>query len=169
MCVCVCARDQLLCSLGSALGALCVFVSYILVSCRLLDHGSTATCLQAYALVFRFQFTMTLTLNLWLVVLTHLSTPTCHAGGCTGRREAQRCLLPTLTLLANMPRRSMHGWGKAHLCPLHLSTSVTSTCMQADALAGGKHNVAFLGLFLLGRLGECVDLLVSTSRCMYTR
>ena len=28
----------------------------------------------------------------------------------------------------------------------------------------GKQNVAFLGLFLLGQLDECVDLLVSTGR-----
>eukprot|EP00798_Chlamydomonas_sp_ICE-L_P021129 gene21129-28016_t len=36
--------------------------------------------------------------------------------------------------------------------------------LATDALASGKHNVAFLALFLLGRLGECVELLVATSR-----
>ena len=33
-----------------------------------------------------------------------------------------------------------------------------------DAQGLGKHNVAFLGHFLLGRLSECIDLLVEAGR-----
>lgn len=33
-----------------------------------------------------------------------------------------------------------------------------------SAADGGKHNVAFLALFLLGRAEECMQLLVSSNR-----
>ena len=36
--------------------------------------------------------------------------------------------------------------------------------LVADSQAQGKANVAFLGLFLMGRLDECVDLLVASGR-----
>lgn len=37
--------------------------------------------------------------------------------------------------------------------------------LAADAREAGKHNVAFLGLFLLGRMQECMQLLVDAGRC----
>lgn len=33
-----------------------------------------------------------------------------------------------------------------------------------EAAGGGKHNVAFMALFLLGRVDACVDLLVGAGR-----
>ena len=36
--------------------------------------------------------------------------------------------------------------------------------LVADSQAQGKANVAFLGLFLMGKLDECVDLLVASGR-----
>ena len=38
------------------------------------------------------------------------------------------------------------------------------TALAADALAGGKHNVAFLARFLLGDLAGCVQLLIDSGR-----
>ena len=36
--------------------------------------------------------------------------------------------------------------------------------LATRATEGGKHNVAFLASFLLGRLEDCVELLVSSNR-----
>ena len=36
--------------------------------------------------------------------------------------------------------------------------------LVSDAQSLGKHNVAFLGLFLLGKVPECIDLLVQSGR-----
>lgn len=38
--------------------------------------------------------------------------------------------------------------------------------MSSDAKEAGKHNVAFLGMFLLGKMQECVELLVEAKRCV---
>eukprot|EP00983_Pelagomonas_calceolata_P050637 1142067-Pelagomonas_calceolata.AAC.1 len=37
--------------------------------------------------------------------------------------------------------------------------------LAAEAREAGKHNVAFVGLFLLGRMQECVELLVEAGSC----
>jgi hypothetical protein len=38
--------------------------------------------------------------------------------------------------------------------------------LSSDAKEAGKHNVAFLGMFLLGKMQECVELLVEAKRCV---
>ena len=41
--------------------------------------------------------------------------------------------------------------------------------LALEATEGGKHNVAFLALFLLGRTEECMQLLVATHRWAFSR
>lgn len=55
------------------------------------------------------------------------------------------------------------------LCPLLDLVTRQGNRNGLEALAvsaadGGKHNVAFLALFLLGRAEECMQLLVSSNR-----